>query len=78
MCMQINGRRRRGLNSSFVFFFASRTCEIIETVTGGMLMMLFLKIFGAIVGIWAAFKLAGIAIGWLDMLFDTLKPKDYK
>lgn len=41
-------------------------------------MFWFIKIFGAIVGIWAGFKLGGIAIEWLNMFFENLKPKDYE
>ena len=41
-------------------------------------MFWFIKIFGAIVGIWAGLKLGGIAIDWLNMLFENLKPKGFK
>lgn len=80
---RFNGSRRiattTGYDRNIAFiFFAVKTSLLIETKTGGVSMFWFIKIFGAIVGIWAGFKLGGIAIDWLNMLFENLKPKGFK
>lgn len=41
-------------------------------------MLLGFKIFGAIVGFYAAAKLGGIAIEWLGEIFEALSPRRYK
>lgn len=47
-----------------------------ENHIGGEWMMFALKLFGAVVGIYASVNLSKIAIEWMKKGFDRLRPRD--
>ena len=40
--------------------------------------MLFLKIFGTIVGVYAGVNLGRVAMAWLKELFELIKPDNFR